>query len=419
MILQPELLDAKSPKGIEVYDLAPDVDHAVLTYPDKPTFLQGGRRMLMTVNHEFHICHLDENARLENLNHLIPGNDREKSHLTCDGRYLAFKADTNDNNQLLIRRYDFQTNTLVDLYSASGKLQDTCVPIGKFDLMTISRDGIHIAGRIYLGDGQTHQAGWGIVVINTETNSARVIQKHNDFHNTHLQYSRAHEAPAMYDLLVQMNHGAITDKDGKVIKGMGPPSDLGVDVHMINDDGSNWRDLPFGRDGLEGNIGHQIWRGSSNTVVTVTLENLDTSYGWAEGTRQHVIAGTPTPADFTAPHMGKVGREDKRVQLSKGLKDPRFCHLGIDETGMKFSFDTFPIFNGQRAGMLIYIAQAKDMQSPLDFQYILNTGITFTGGDKGTHAHPILSPGGKELFFNSNMLGKPKAYMVKNLPWNS
>lgn len=421
MKLQPELLDPKSPDGLEVYDLAPDVEHAVLTYPDKPTFLQDGRVMLMSVDHQPHLCHLDENGRLEPLAKRLPGMIENRAEgqydLAPGGRYLVYRATPSSPDQLLLRRLDFQTNQVEDVFELKGSIPGTHLPANKFRMQTVSSDGLHIGGGIYMGDGQTPQAGWGIAIINTQTRTAGVIKVHNDFHNTHLQYSREHQLPGMYDLLVQMNHGAITDKDGKVTKNMGPPSDLGVDVHMIHDDGSNWRDLPFGRDGIEGNIGHQVWRGATNSAVTVTLENLDTSYGWAEGTRQHIIAGRPIAADFDKPHMGKVGRDDLRVDLSKGFKDPRFCHLGVDDSGLRFAFDTFPVFNGPRAGMLIYIARASDMNSPLKFQYILNTGIIFTGGDKGTHAHPILSPGGKELFFNSNMLGKPKAYMVKNLPW--
>lgn len=417
MKLQPELLDAKSPKGMQVYDIAPDAQHAGLTYPDKPAFLHDGRRMLLAVDHQPHLCHLDDQCRLESLVDKLPGLLPTQYDLAPGGRYLIYKAAPANPNDLLIRRFDFQTNTLDDIYTASGNMTGTPTSVSKFGMLTVSRDGLRVGGRIYMGDGNTPQAGWGIVIINIKTNTASVIEQHNDFHNTHLQYSRQFESPGMYDLLVQMNHGAVTDKDGKILKGMGPPTDLGVDVHMIHDDGSNWRDLPFGRDGLEGNIGHQVWRGSTTQAVTVTLENLDTSYGWAEGTRQHIIAGSPTAADIHQPHMGRVGREDKRVELSKGFKDPRFCHLSVNDSGLRFAFDTFPIFNGQRAGMLIYIGQSKDMTTALDFQYILNTGIVFTGGDKGTHAHPILSPDGSELFFNSNLFGTQKAYMVKNLPW--
>lgn len=417
MKLQPELLDENSPQGLEVYDIAPDVDKAVLTYPDKPTFLEDGRRLMFTIDKQPVLCHLDDKCKLEPLTPKLPGMFNADWDLTSGGRYMVYKATPPAEDELLVRRLDFRTGQVDDIFNAKGNFPGTNAPVSKFNIQTASSDGLHFGGRVYLGDGKTHQAGYAIIICDTTTNTSKIIYKHNDLFNTHMQYSRQTEAPGMYDLLIQMNHGSITNAEGKVELGLGPPTDLGVDVHVMQDDGSNRRELPFGRDGLEGNIGHQIWRGQTDMAVTVTLENLDKSYGWAEGTRQHVIAGTPAPEDPANLHKGRIDREKYRVELSKGFKDPRFCHLGVDDTGLRFSFDTFPVFTGTRAGMLIYIGQAKDMHSPLAFQYILNTGIVFTGGDKGTHAHPILSPGGKELFFNSNMLGKPKAYMVKNLPW--
>jgi len=184
-----------------------------------------------------------------------------------------------------------------------------------------------------------------------------------------------------------------------------------VDVHVIRDDGTDWRDMPWGRDGEESCIGHQMWRGQGRSAVTVTLQNRDTSYGWADGTRQEVVAGLPAPADKDGEHLGRLNTGGRRVVLSEGFQNGRFCHFGLDASGLKFVLDTFPVFNGVRAGMAVYIGSAEDEESPLTFHYILNTGMTFGPVATG-HAHPILSPSGDELFFNSALTGKTQVYMV-------
>ena len=103
-----------------------------------------------------------------------------------------------------------------------------------------------------------------------------------------------------------------------------------------------------------------------------------------------------------------------RVLLSRGFARPRFCHLASDATGLRLVLDTFPIYDGRRAGMQVYVGDAPNERSPLRLRYVLNTGITFNAGG-GYHAHPILSPDGRLVFFNSNRSGQPQIYMVKGL----
>jgi hypothetical protein len=148
--------------------------------------------------------------------------------------------------------------------------------------------------------------------------------------------------------------------------------------------------------------------------VTVTLQNEDNSYGWADGTAQEIVAGWAYPADKAAPHLGATAPGARRVVLSQGFAKPRFCHLACDPAGLQFVFDTFPIYDGRRAGMLLYRGNAPDETTPLTFRYLLNTGVTFTGNKGHMHAHPIIAPDGQRVFFNSDISGLPQAYMVEN-----
>jgi hypothetical protein len=44
----------------------------------------------------------------------------------------------------------------------------------------------------------------------------------------------------------------------------------GADIHVLRDDGSTFRDMPWGRDGNEFCKGHQCWRGRTSWAITST-----------------------------------------------------------------------------------------------------------------------------------------------------
>lgn len=396
------------PEGVRVYQVTDDPERASLIYPDRPSFLADGRRFVVNTSSGPAVCDPDDNFALRPL---FGDGAPRGLRLTYDGRYAYFNRRGKDEGGLTLARIDLDTGDIEDLFHAADVLPGTDVPAEKFRIATVSADNRRVAAGVYLGDGETPDAPFAIMAIDLERGSVHHVIEHRDFPNPHLQYCRSEEPEAMHDLLVQMNHGSSTNAEGKLVRGQGPPSDKGVDLHVIRDDGTHWRDLPFGRDGEESCIGHQVWRGRTRAVATVTLQNRDTSYGWAEGSRQEVVAGWPLPADPEQPHMGRLSSGAQRVRLSEGFEDPRFCHLACDATGLKFALDTFPIFDGKRAGMQVYYASAPDEMSPLTFRYILNTGVTFNAAN-GYHAHPILSPDASMLLFNSNITGKPQAYMV-------
>ncbi len=413
----PEFLDADSPTGLEVYRLAPDESTCSLVYPDVPAFLEDGRRMIMNAESGPQICHLDEQCRCQPLRELAP--DIGRFVLASDGRHIVYQAADPGKDQVVFNRLDVRTGQIdAGILGLTGNIPETALPVSMLHCETVSHDATRLAGVIYLDHGQRRDGRYAIWVADTQTGEFRIIcaQPHS---KTHLRYCPITQPPFCYDLMLQMNHGSRTDENGKVERHLGPPSDLGVDIHIMRDDGTHWRDLPWGRDGEESCIGHQLWRGDDQGAITITLQNMDNSYGWADGSEQHVVAGWPVDADPDAEHAGRKGREDRRAWLSEGFPRPRFCHLAMDASGLKLVLDTFPIFTGTRAGMLVYIADADNERGRLRFQYLLNSGVTFMSKSLGGyHAHPIISPNGREVFFNSNLFGSPAAYMVRNLPWS-
>ncbi len=71
----------------------------------------------------------------------------------------------------------------------------------------------------------------------------------------------------MRDILIQENHGNVCDARGAITQLTGG---AGADIHVIRDDGTDFRNLPWGRDGNEFCQGHQCWRGRSEWAITST-----------------------------------------------------------------------------------------------------------------------------------------------------
>ncbi len=410
----PDFYDPNSPRDLRVHRVTEDPKGASAVYPDRPSFLADGRRFIVQTSTGPAICDLDAGAAL----YPVFTEDAPRSILCSpDGRYGYFTASgQEDSGSLTVSRVDLETRHIEVVFHAEDRLPGADLPAKDFRMSTVSVDNRRVAGMVTIGDGQSADSQRCVVMLDLDSGQANRVVANHDFNNPHLQYCRSTDPEASHDLLIQMNHGAYLDERTGQFIGLGPPADKGVDVHAVRDDGSNWRDLPFGRDGLESCIGHQIWRGQDRSVVTVTLQNLDTSYGWAEGSAQEAIAGWPVPADKDSPHLGRLHPGARRVDLSQGFTRPRFCHLACDAAGLRFAFDTFPIFDGERAGMQLIVGSAADLESPLRFTYLLNTQVTFNKS-KGYHAHPILSPDGSILLFNSNLTGIPQVYLVTGFAW--
>lgn len=411
----PEMLDHLSPSGLTVYRLTPDEEWSQLIYPDRHSFLEDGQSLRLHTASGDRRCRLDQDGTLEPL----PGLPKEYlwCDLAADGRHMIYGLATDGEEGLEIYRLDLRSGDSEKVFAASGRIQGGHCVWQKLGDVAASWDGSRIAGLAYMDYGQKPNGEVAIIVIDAATGTSQVIWKAQGNHS-HLRYYPGPEEPYTHDLIVQHSHGGVTSEFGRVVPVIGPRIDAGgVDLHVMRDDGSNLRELPFGRDGIEINIGHQVFRWPSFEVASVILQGNDNSYGWADGTGQHVVTGLPVPADPDAPHSGGRNRQQHRFRLCEPEHSPRLCHLSVDRTGLKFAFDTFPVYNGKRSGMTIYLGLTDDLHSPIRFQYILNSGVNFTG-NRTLHSHPILSPDGQRLFFNSDFLGPRQAYMVEGLPWN-
>ena len=202
----------------------------------------------------------------------------------------------------------------------------------------------------------------------------------------------------MTDIMIQENHGNVANAQGEVTK---LTTGLGADIHLIKDDGSDFRNLPWGRDGNEFCQGHQCWRGTSAWAITST--------GTHEPPEQQLIEAKAVPA---AEHLGLASPGDgKRNHLSRSYSQPCFSHFSTDLQGQLLVTDTSIKDAGGRV-MLTRLGKPGE-DAATGWRCI---AMPRSSWGKGSHIHPFLAPDGQTAFFNSDESGQLQAYMVRGLP---
>jgi len=266
-----------------------------------------------------------------------------------------------------------------------------------YPLSTISSDGRRLATCAFLGDGNRSNAPWGLLVFDLERPAVNLALVGPTWCNMHPQYSRSPDAEAAHDILVQENHGNICDACGVARQGV---AGAGADIHVIRDDGANFRDMPWGRDGNEFCQGHQCWRGRSSWAITST--------GIQQPREQQLVEGLATAA---SGHLGAGAPGAGRNDLSRDFPQPALCHFATDRDGRRLVTDAGPFEAGGRVFIAEFGQAGEDALT--NWRRLLNPRRR---GQKAAHVHPFLSPDGRTAFFNSDESGLLQAYMVRGLP---
>ena len=264
-----------------------------------------------------------------------------------------------------------------------------------YPLSTISSDGKRLAVSAFLGDGKTEHAPWGLLVFDLENASVELVLHGPTWCNMHAQYCRSPDAEAGRDILVQENHDSVCSPTGDIVQLVGG---AGADVHVIRDDGTNLRTMPWGRDGVEFCQGHQCWRGRSARAITSTHEAGPPPV-------QRLMEAAPVPE---AGHLGRRSPGSVRNDLTRQFPQPGFCHFGTDIEGRRLVSDCAPFELGGRLFLAELPAGREDPVGK--FTYLLNPRCS---GRKESHIHPFLSPDGSAAFFNSDEGGVHRAYMAR------
>ena len=155
--------------------------------------------------------------------------------------------------------------------------------------------------------------------------TVRLILHGPSWCNLHPQYCRSTDPETARDILIQENHGNETTADGVITQLTGG---AGADIHVIRDDGTNFRDMPWGRDGNEFCQGHQCWRGQSTWAITSTGTN--------QPSEAQLIEGRAAPH---ADHIGIKTPGGVRNDVSRSFTSPHFYHFATNANGTRLVSD--------------------------------------------------------------------------------
>lgn len=404
LAIRPDLLDASAPDGLEIVQLTTGQVPTCHVYMEAQIFTPDSRRFVLhrsahphgsdrdDPKHQYLLCDLDDRCALQPLTHEL---GTTGPSVSPDGKYLYYFVDrTAAEGTLALKRVrldgtDRQTLLFIDSYLPGTKFRPSKV----YSLSSISSDGRKLAISACL-DRTVEPVIYGLMVFDLDPPSVKVILHGPTWANVHPQFCRSTDAVLKHDILIQENHGH------RMSPTRGPmPSDdpNGVDIHVIRDDGTNFRNLPWGRDGAEYCEGHQCWRGQTGWAITSVGIRGEAS----------LIEGRPVPHEA---HHGLKSPGAVRNHLTRGFTHPQFHHFAVDRAGRYLITD----YEKTTAAACLYLARLGEPgRDPLtDFICLARPRPS---GSKQSHMHPFLSPDATMAFFNSDETGTLQAYMIRNL----
>jgi len=408
MKARPDLVSKDTPDGVEVFQLTEGEVPCSHVYMEAQIFAPDSKRFVLhrsahahgsskdDPEHRYLVCDLDNGGVLTPI---TAETGATGPSLSPDGAvcyYFVNETETN-GGRLTLKRVGLdgtgrETVLVIDAPPHGAVRRPSRI----YPLSTISSDGKRMAQPGFFGDGIEENAPWGLMVIDLERGSVEVVLEGPTWLNLHPQYCRSTGEAACHDVMVQENHGCAYDLSGACTTLV---SGKGADIHVIADDGTGMRNLPWGRDGDEFCQGHQCWRGCEVSAITSTSVRSSGDKGLVES----------AAVEF-AGHVGLATPGGVRSVLSRTFPKPSFSHFATDMAGLRFISDA-------RVGQqwLLYTAEFGGAASdPLkDWTFVLDTRSNATL--KTTHPHPFLSPDGTRGFFNSDESGTLHAYMVTGL----
>ena len=235
----------------------------------------------------------------------------------------------------------------------------------------------------------------------------------------------------MNDIVFQQNHGGCMtiSPDGAGWQKHRSSGPFGCDHHVICDDGSDLRDLPWCRDGREFSTGHSCWLGPTEWYVNsyCTYNDDGSFYG-------QLMAGKPMVCPENLRHTGRrlPGAGQNRVVLTREITEDinyktLFGHFGFDPTGAYYVSD-LAVWEGSGKTSVRNVekdtlcigrltpppdSSGISLDAAVNHQPLCRTGSVWI--DQETHPHPALSPDRKTIIFNSGSPGKTPQILVAHV----
>lgn len=394
-----DLLDKNSPAELEVIQITQGNQPASHIYmeaqvssPDSrflilhsPAYPHGGKRDDPTHPHRYLLCDTQDDFALSPI---TEEDGAIAPSISPDGEWLYyFVYEEHSSKQPLLKKVKLDGSCRKEICDIRPALADAQLELqALYPLSTISSDGQRLT--IQMCCTREDNTGCGaLVVVDLTTGLSHIILHGPTWGNMHAQYSRSQDAHTSHDILIQECHHALPEVAG-----------FDVDLHVIRDDGTNFRDLPLGRDDSETCSGHHCWWGDSDWIIS-TMSSRDNSV-------KTLRAALP------APHHGHIGSRTPDAQQFDMAKEfsetPYFIHFGLDRQATRLVTDAGPFDQGGR----LFTAELGQPGAGglTNWRYLLNPGAAF---ESNSHIHPFLSPDGKTVFFNSDESGTLQAYAIR------
>jgi len=410
---RPEILDESSPKGLRVVQISTNPEftshhlypEAHMFTPDSKRFVFHRMRVQGRSSGQSWLCDIEDNFALRQLT-----DGREASGrgaVTPDGKWMYYLTDrTRAPERLLkLKRLSLETFERHTLLVLDGSIPGADQwPTRLHGASSLSSDGKRLCTCAFLGDGKTDNPPFGILVFDLEKLSAKVIFQGPHFNNMHLQYCRSLDPLLSHDILIQHNHGSEIDRNGRTLKLVGG---AGADLHVIRDDGTKWRDIPIGRDGIYAHTGHEQWRGRMGTVIS--------SMRSRKAGKHRLFESWAIRTDDTTSHKGSAIPGARNIDLTRTVPFTDFNHFSMALSGMHI----VARHERQKKGddLKLYIGTFRPGENTcLKVQYLLSPkaarakdGFRRGQSDK---PRPFFSPDARMVFFHSNIDGPCHVFMV-------
>ena len=413
MLSVPELLDSASPEGIEVWQLTTGEMRASHIYMEAHVFTPDSKRLVLQRGSDAHGFERRDNpdfqyllCDLENDGELIPLSDEINASamaLAPAGDWFYYFVDDTrlpgPTGDITLKRVSLDGLTRETLKVIDAPLPGMSRRLGRlYPISTISSDGKRLVASSFLGTGLEKNGDFCLLRCDLETGATEMIHCNRRYPNPHTQYCRSTDPEMSHDLLVQHDITALHDEGGW-INGSEETDKPSCCIHVIRDDGTNWRDLAWGRHETERCQGHQCWIGQSGLAVTSNRTS-----NW----ERHLIAGKPV---LHSGHDGMLTPGGIRNNLTRDFAGrANFYHFQTDRAGKRMIADYIDSESWQ-----IYVGDMPE--DPLSGTIPSMAYLLTVGSQKGIlerdHPHPFLSPDGSMGFFNGDHTGVLHAYMVK------
>jgi hypothetical protein len=401
---RPDLLDENSPEGLQMVQITTNQavgSHNV--YTEAQVFTPDSRKFVFIRQRNIWLCDIEDDFSLRQI---TDEKGAMAPSVSPDGKWMYYLVNNTSTfgGALFLKRVsldNFERQTVLKL---EGPVPGTKFrPNGYFTVSSISSDGKRFCIGVFLGDGKTVNAPFGLLVFDLEEPSVRLVFQDKCFHNMHPQYCRSTDPELSHDIMLQNNHGDSLLVTGRCVRSV---TGREGDLHVIRDDGTNWRDVPVGRDSVQFIQGHEQWLGRTGYVLSA----MRIRDGERAGDRPIFLAW-PVPTDEKTRHMGVKIPGGKYVEITRNIVDADIWHFSSDLTGKYLVSDTHRIDKKTKKPLvrLVLGTLSREESPELKIVHLLNTG---SSGRNPAHPHPFFSPDNRMVFFNSDIDGTVQIFMV-------